>query len=139
MMRPVDWKRIRHFTSDEWKQKPDKVSRHLVFTLDEVREFANCKIFIIEAYAELGHADYSYHHIGLAVDFFFEKLDPLRQFILLSSFPQIGAIGYYPYDGGSWHVDLRFSEVRKLWFRDSQGNYHYGYSSLALQLQEDLC
>lgn len=137
MMRPSDWKNVKNFRKPEWAQFPDKVSKELVFTMDAVRDLAGCKVFILECGASEGHADYSYHYISLAVDFVFEKdmLSALEQFIILSSFPQFGAIGYYPFSGPYWHVDLRNAKLRVLWYRDEDKNYHYGFESMRLGLK----
>ncbi len=137
MMRPNDWKKIKHFGKSEWVDFPDKVARELAFTLDEVRGIAGCPIFILQCGAYEGHSDYSYHYISLAVDFYFQpdKLTAIEQFIILSSFPQIGAIGYYPFSGSFWHIDLRFAKPRVLWYRDENRSYHYGFKNLRFGLR----
>jgi len=125
----VDWDKIRHFDPEEWGKDPHRVAPALVYTLDEIRHQAGVKIIIHVAWDDGGHSQKSYHYTGLAVDWHFDDPDfpILEQFALISSFPDIGGIGFYPgwkpYPG--WHTDLRVVVPRLLWTRRG-GKYFYG-------------
>lgn len=138
-MKPELWSKVDNFKKSEWVQDPDRVPSELVFPIDKLRSATGVPIWILEAYAESGHAEYSYHYIGLAVDFYFEpgKLSPLEQFLYISMIPEFGGIGFYPNESGvcSWHVDLRTDSPRVVWFRDFSGNYIYN----PLSFMEALC
>lgn len=136
MMRPSAWNQIMWFSEAEFEPYPHKVAKELVMTLDQVRSLKGSRITLLEAYAEDGHADYSYHYIGLAADIYFQTPNPLLDFTILSSFRSIGAIGFYPFNGPFWHIDLRFESPRTLWVRDKSGDYLYGVETFFRFLKE---
>ena len=134
-MKESDWDAVLNFTKSEWVKDPDRVVLELVFTVDDIRTMADVPVYIIEAFATSGHADGSYHYLSLACDFYFEmgKLTPLEQFIIISSFKNIGGIGYYPvHYHKNWHIDLRFGSSRLYWVYD--GDYRYGWKELSKAL-----
>lgn len=128
-MRPDLWNQIPNFALSEFQQDPDRVPKEIVFPMQQLRDLSASKIFILECYAESGHADYSYHYIALAVDFYFEpgKYTPLEQYFFISMIPDFGGIGFYPNSDGtcSWHVDIRNASPKVVWFGNEDGNYIY--------------
>lgn len=137
-MQPKYWKKVKNFEKSEWQQNPEKVPKELVFPLDQLRTVAGIPIHILECFATDGHADYSYHYLGLAVDFYFEpdQISALKQFLLISLFPVFRGIGFYPFNGPFWHVDIRTDIPKLLWIRDKNGNYKYDYNNFCSALSE---
>ncbi len=136
-MKPQDWNKVENFAPSEWQTDPDKAPKELVFPMDQLRNVAGVPIYIHVCFATSGHADYSYHYIGLAVDFHFEpgKLSPLKQFLLINLFPQFRGIGFYPFSkNGFWHVDIRTDVPKVLWVRNKNGEYKYDYDSFLKEL-----
>lgn len=142
MMTQVNWKDIKYFKKEEWVKDPNKVASELVYVLDDIREETiklrppkGVPIVIHVAWDDSGHAPKSYHYTGLAVDFHFKKLDKnpltyIEQFLLLSSYRQIGGLGFYPdWAHPGWHADLRIRNPRLLWTR-IMGNYEYGIDAM---------
>lgn len=136
-MKDSDWDKVRNFEKKEWGAMPERNAPGLVYALDEIRNAAGVAVYIIDAFATNGHAEYSYHYTGLACDFYFEmdSLTPIEQFLIISQFKIIGAIGWYPvHYHKNWHIDLRFGDRRTYWLYD--GTYHYGWRDLASGLFE---
>lgn len=131
----MDWTQIKYFRPEEWQKDPERVSPTLVKVLDEIRRVSLFPIVIHVAWDWAGHSPKSFHYSGLAVDFHW-AVDPKEfsygeQFMLLSSFRELGGIGFYPYwNNPGWHVDLRDRNPRLLWYRDENGNYVYGYKEI---------
>lgn len=125
------WDKVRFFTKEEWKQNPDRVSKKLVLTVDDLRYRASLinprtTCIIHEAWASSGHAPKSYHYTGLAVDLHFTHLDIMDQWGILSSCRAIGGLGYYPdWNNPGWHIDLRPVQYRLTWLCHRH-NYIYG-------------
>ncbi len=138
-MKPSDWNKVENFARSEWQTDPSKAPKELVFPMDRLRSVSDVPIFILECFATSGHAEYSYHYIALAVDFYFKPgfLSPLEQFCFISLFSEFGGIGFYPNSDRtcSWHVDLRVSSPKVVWFGDENRNYIYD----PLEFMEVLC
>ena len=139
----TNWNEIKHFRREEFKKDPDKISPQLVKLMDGIREVSGFPIVIHVAWDDSGHAPNSYHYKGLAVDFHWvaslDRFPYLEQFLLLSQFREIGGIGFYPHwNHPGWHIDLRPSTYRMLWFRDAKGKYHYELFNLFEELKKHL-
>lgn len=132
----IYWDKVKHFEKKEWGDSPEKNVPVLVYILDDIRNIAGVPVYIIEAFATKGHAEYSYHYTGLACDFYFKMgtITPIEQFLVISQFKDIGGIGYYPvHYHKNWHIDLRFTNQKLYWVYD--GKYHYGWKDLARALK----
>ena len=98
----------------------------VIYLMDAMREYAGIPCIIHEAYAASGHSPKSYHYKGLAIDFHFEGLSLLEQFLISQRFAW-GGIGLYPF----WarpglHVDMRplgLFQPGARWWRDEKGVY----------------
>jgi len=137
-VRPKDWQQVENFAPEEWQQDPYQVPKELVLPVDNLRDTSGIPIFIIEAFATSGHADYSYHYMSLAVDLYFKPgvLTPLQQYLYISLFPEFRGIGFYPNGNNacSWHLDIRNDIPKSLWTK-AGGGYFYSY----MDFLEALC
>lgn len=139
----INWKKVKHFLPQEWKKDPDKVAPELVYVTDAIRGETikyrppkGVMMIIHVAWDFSGHSSKSYHYTGLAVDFHFKDYQEMKhftyweQFILLSSFRELGGIGFYPdWKHPGWHIDLRNRNPRLLWSRIN-GKYRYGIDAI---------
>lgn len=130
----MDWSNVGHFTQKEWGNHSELVDPQLIFLLDAIRHEYGKPCIIHCAWASSGHSTKSYHYLGKAVDFHFEDNDYAKQFELISSFPEVGAIGFY--GPGVWahpgfHIDIR--PVRLYW-TERNGIYVYNLAAV----KEDL-
>jgi len=129
----VDWGRVQHFIPEEFGDHAKQVNPELVYTVEAIRQLSGTPVNIHLPIDGPAHAENSWHHKLLALDFHFGKgLSHFSEFTILSSFSQIGGIGFYPEwsPRPGWHIDLRPYKIRSLWFRVG-GDYYYGWEQLA--------
>ena len=133
----MNWSEIKYMKRHEWKQDPSRVHEDVVLTTEALRVFADCKIYIHEAWAKDGHAVGSDHYKGMAVDLHFEKgcYSFQEQFILISLFSEIKRVGYYPtWNNPGWHLGfLDRPDKDKFWVR-KEDVYYFGAEALAKHL-----
>lgn len=131
-----DWSDVSNFTREEWGSEPNRVAWELILLADRIRDEAGVPFNILNSWAQDGHSEKSFHYTGQAVDFYFGgNLLPFEQFALLSSYPEVGGLGWYPgwKPKPGWHIDIRRQSPRIMWTRIG-GVYHYGWADLARSL-----
>lgn len=117
-MTDADWAQLKFMTKkDNWGD-PSKMSKLLVFTLENMRIFAGKPLLLTcPAYANSGHAEAGEHPKGNAADYRFEGMDILGMYLLAERFGFTG-IGCYPNNGVPFmHVDVRTSDESNVFSR----------------------
>lgn len=121
------WPQLNHFNIRENWGDYRRIDIRLLWGLDRVRRDLGRKIHINCAYEESGHAEKSFHKIGMAVDFVVAPLDKNNALDMYSLYTTIlsmwhGGVGVYPFwNTPGLHLDL--GEDRT-WVRDKDGVYH---------------
>lgn len=138
----TDWKKVWHFTPDEFGPEPDKLDNRLIYTLDSMRHNEDIRrreagkngiiVTINESYAPRPKNPLSQHPLGYAADGVIrdavtkEPLDVFEQFLIASEYLFTG-IGLYPFwNTAGIHFDTRKQDVyqpRATWWRDEDGIY----------------
>lgn len=111
----MDWERnVHHFTPEEWKDDPGKVSPELILILDHFRHTVNAPVVIHCAWQQRGHAPMSYHYTGRAVDFHVVGAPLAMQYSILSAIRGIGGLGgFCPNPVPSFlHIPPTWSAIR---------------------------
>lgn len=119
------WTELRYFSRQEFMPGADKSAKALRFLIDDIRHALGKPVILHCVWAPAGHAPKSYHYTGQAVDFHIQGLDLREQYGILSSFREIGGLGFYPeWNNPGWHADIRAGGKRLEWLRWKR-NYFY--------------
>lgn len=108
MLKTIDWDKIKYFSPNENWGNINKISIELLDKLEKMREYAKVPFIIHCAYAINGHADKSYHYLGMAVDGHFKGMSVISQFLIADRFFNgIGMYGLDVWNNPGIHVDIR--------------------------------
>jgi len=125
-----DWTAIKHFKPADFGYDTilQGLEWRVVVLLDAIQRAMPAPVRVLTTYTTFGHAANSYHYQGLAADFqLTSPVQPFEQFVVLSSFREIGGLGWYPeWNTPGWHIDLRENSRQVRWVR-SADHYHYGH------------
>jgi uncharacterized protein YcbK (DUF882 family) len=125
-MRNASWKTLNYFTKKEFRKDPNKVHPEIPHLCDAIRERctivvpapADVKMILHVVWDDTGHSSKSYHYKekAMAVDFHIVGVPLPLQYTILTSFRQIGALGFYPWwNNPGWHMDIRRNDRRIEW------------------------
>ena len=127
-MRETDFKKIKNFTKKEVERTGssiDKVSFELIKKLDDFRDIAGSKIYLLQNGITTGLHKSIYHKNGQAVDFYMDKNlneQVILEYALMCGFSGIGI--YWNGKKYSYHFDLR--KYFKFWAGLKDGKkWHY--------------
>lgn len=94
-----NWDLVKNFTADEFGAV--NMSGILVFTIQDMRDYVNRRIFISSGYRE---GSSGYHPLGQAADVVIEYMHPVDMYLTAERFDAFNGIGIYPW---GIHVDTR--------------------------------
>jgi uncharacterized protein YcbK (DUF882 family) len=107
-MTEADWLKMKYMTKKENWGDPLKISKKLVYNMEDMRIFINKPIVLTcAAYSNSGHTTNSQHGFGNAADYKIANSTLLEMYITAERFNFTG-IGLYPNNGNPFvHVDVR--------------------------------
>lgn len=118
------WPQLLHFNIGENWGDYEKMDVRLLWDLDGIRHDLARKIRVKCAYELSGHADKSFHKLGMAVDFSIEDTGKSELYDLYTYLLMMwrGGVGVYPFwNTPGFHLDIG---PDRTWVRDKEGVYH---------------
>ena len=116
------WKEVKNFAPKRFGTV--NMSKILVFTLQDMRDYTGRRIFIHSGYRS---GNKGYHPLNMAADLDIEGMHVIDQYLVAERFDEFNGIGVYPrWDRPGLHLDVRpkrKSAFDSRWGCFEPGNY----------------